>query len=332
MFSVINHKGVSEVTSSLSDPFENVSENPEVRSEFTGGLIRYLLATRVGRYIRLRDYVDTENLAGVVVEVYRRLVRRDQTRRLIAEGINASLNSAETLEGSLRDVLPDEITDHLKQLVGREYRANRDLIQNFVEHPTMRTVIRNVLQETLREFVERTSDWIEESGSLPGMKGARNLFLNAFGMARSFTKRFSEAYEQRIEERIGSFVDEMIDEAIDNIVLQLTSEEMVPKLSDWRRDLVDVLLDQPIRRYLEELRKFDPDESLDDLGEIFLVIGEWDQSPDLVEALLTSALQQLEDQTIGEVLEIVGMRKTVESKASQILSEGIASFSESSRD
>lgn len=317
------------MTSETGGSTDGLGEDPERRGALAEVILDYLFTRRLGDFVRLRDYVDTPAVADAIAGGYREFVRREETRRLIAEGINASIDSAGSLDGTLRDVIPEDLTDHLKDLVGREYRANEVLIRNMIEHPTMRIVIRNVLQETLREFVDRTGEWIEESGRLPGVKGAWNLFLRAFGMARSFTKQFSEEYERRIEEHIETFVDDMIDESIEKMILQLTSEGMVPRLSEWRRDLVDVLLDQPIERYLEEFRKFEPEESLDDVGEMVLVMAEWDRSPELVEALLVSGLDQLENRTLEELLEVAGIHNAARSKVADLLENQLSGFLDS---
>lgn len=317
------------MSSETGETRENLSETPSRQDAFVDLLVDYLLSRRMGNFIDLGKHVKTGDTSDVVARFSRQFLRREETRRMIAEGINSAINSADTLDGTLREVFPDELTDHLKDLVDRNYQANEILIRSMIEHPTMRIVIRNVLQETLREFVDRTAEWIEESGRIPGMKGAWNLFLRAFGMARSVTKRFAEEYERRIEERIETFVDDVIDESIDKMILQLTSEEMVPRLTEWRRDLVDVLLDQPIGRYLEEFRKFEPEESLDDVGEIFLVIAEWEHSPDLIEALMESGLRQLEDRTVEELLTVMGLYERVRGRLSDFLETQVDRFLES---
>ncbi|MFB6344458.1 MAG: hypothetical protein ABEK50_01615, partial [bacterium] len=88
----------------------------------------------------------------------------------------------------------------------------------------------------------------------------------------------------------------------------------------------DVLLDQPVNRYLEEFRKFEPEESLDEIGEIFLVVAEWEQTPRIVEGILTSGIKQVEQRSIGELLDVLGVRDRVKDRVPSILDQHVQTF------
>ncbi|MFB6344457.1 MAG: hypothetical protein ABEK50_01610 [bacterium] len=193
-----------------SESPDDLSGNANRRRSLIEASLEYLLTRPLEDFVDLNRHINTALMADYITRIYRQFVRREEARRLMSEGINTALASTDTLDGTLGEFMPDELTDHLKDLVGREYRANRELIGSMIRHSSLRIVIRNVMQDILREFVDRTSQWIEESGTIPGMQGVWNLFLSAFGVARSFTKRFSEEYERRIEKRIELFVDDVL--------------------------------------------------------------------------------------------------------------------------
>jgi hypothetical protein len=283
-----------------------------------------VFAVRVGDVFHLSGYVDTRRTAGILIKSLESNLERQSFEEIFLNYMKETPRGNELKQTSLDNLLPPAIQRTLYRLLSRNYRADPELVRRLVEHSAMRKVMRNVLEDTLLEFVDRVTEWIQESGSVPGMGRAWSVFTSVFGMARNYTKQFMSDFEERITERIDVFVDEMIDEVLQKLVDQLTSEETVNELAQWRVQILQRFLERPLDDYVKQVEAYE--KSLDDFTDSD------QQTPkkregiiSLAEPVVEYGLNFIEDQTFGEIFDALEVRSPIRKELVSILTGAIES-------
>jgi hypothetical protein len=293
------------------------SENPE-DEELTRALVETLLETRLDRLIRLDENVDLQRVADRILEEFHSLSGPSELADFSEappEEEQAPLDRI--LEQELNDLLPEGVQGFLRDIVTRDYRANPELVRSLVEHPAMRTVLRNVLEETLSEFVHRLSVWIRESDRLPGMGGVWSFFTGFFGYARRYTRRYASRLEDRVQEQVDRFVDEMIEEVINKLVEELSSEQLQGDLAEWRGAILDVLMDRSLDSYLVQESGEAAKEK--ELKALFEEVVQSDQFRSSLEQSLGVLLRSVQKQTLQDLLRWVGYEKNIRAAGKKLL-------------
>lgn len=281
-------------------------------------LVEGILEARLETVLPLERYLDEDRVRGILVDELRVLADRPDVRERIRTVLRNSLRDTDRAQRELRSVLPDAFVESLRKFVTRDYRADPELVRSLVDHPAMRTVMRNVLEETLREFVRRVTEWIRESDTVPGMSGAWSLFTGFFGMAHRYTRRFASKLEERVQQQVDRFTEEMIDEVLTKLVEELCSEEVRDDLSAWRGRALDVVLDRSVRSYLDGLEGSaeDPDETMARFLDELVDSEGFDEFLKSVASLL---FRTVERQRVRDVLRVLGLEDAFRGEARNAL-------------
>jgi hypothetical protein len=279
-----------------------------------------LLEQPISSWIDLQHVIDVEAVTRLFLREFRRSVDDGDGSRILNEAFRSMLERYDNSNQTLRELLPERFVDSLKRLVKRDYYADRQLVRAFVDHAAMRTVIDRVLRHTLMQFTERVTDWIQETGSIPGLRGTIQFVFSLFGRARTYANRFSEEFETRIQSRIDDFVEDIIDEVVAQVIDQLSSEDLAGEFSQWRQDLVDVVLDQPVNRYAQEIQKLAPERTARDVTDILRNLADWKEFDQVVRQLVKMAIDAFGEQSIADVLKGIQGGETVKEVVEERLS------------
>lgn len=287
--------------------------------ELSKALVETLLETRFDRLVDLDRSVDVGRITDRLLEEIQGLsgpVNFSEFGDISEETGDDEDPLDHFLGKELNDILPSGVQGFLRDVVTREYRADPDLVRSLMEHPAMRTVMRNVLEETLSEFVRRLSDWMRESDRLPGMSGVWSLFTGFFGLARRYTRQYASRLEERVQDQVDRFVDEMIEEVINKLVEEFCSEELQGDLAEWRETILDVLLDRSIDSYLAEQ---DENGSKQELRSLFEEVVQSDEFRSGLEQSLSVLIRSVQKQTFRDLLRWAGYEKSIKDSGLNVL-------------
>lgn len=274
------------------------------------GPLKDLVTLAVDRGLErpLAEVLPPAETAARLAEALKAIAADDALEQHLGERIRATLGK-DPPEGRLRDQLPKDAVAPLRRLASRPYTPDPELVRAVIDHPAMRKVMREVLQDTLLQFAKKLS---AVSKGLPGGKRLSGLMDVAKGVASVV----GGEVERQLEGKVSGFLEEGIGRVVELSVRQLTAEDRAREMAKWRADLVDVALDQPMRRYHAELKKSDPAGAMEDARALVTAWAEWDaleaRATDALKAVLARAGGESLGEALGGTGVVDGLRPGIE--------------------
>ena len=217
-------------------------------------------------------------------------------------------------ERPLREFVPSEAEKPLRELLGRAYAPNEELIFRIVDQPAIRGLVRLVLTDTVTRFRKRLSE--ADAGLLGGIgkrAAARgrgllgNVGRNLGGMAENLVEAVKEEVDFAFDGRIKEFVDGATREALRTIAVYAADPAHAASFGELRLAILDVVLDTPIRELAGEADKLKPETAVDVVvGAVRAAVGQPD-FVDRAEQRIARVLSEAGDGTLGAWLGEVGL-------------------------
>jgi hypothetical protein len=301
-------------------------------------------ATRALARLREADGAALRALARLVVEETTATPVRDlATPRWIAGQIATSLEAishgevarewvdAKIKEGRvtwtkeqrvLRTWMPKEAEDPLRQMLARPYSPDERLAFRVLDQPAVRSLVRDVLEDTLVRFQRRLRSLDRTGVGSLGARAARKgrgflgdvahglggVAQNLGGLTENIVGAVTEELESVLRERIQEFVKNTTGEAIKQIAKHAAEPKHADAFGELRVAILDVILDTPLHELVAEADKLKPEELVDVvIGAIRSTIA----APDFVdttEARVAKVLETAGDGTLGAWLDEVALR------------------------
>ncbi len=200
--------------------------------------------------------------------------------------------------------LPDEVRDQIGMMLGAPVRIPRRAIDNAVASEQVRDGVKNTLQETLTSFLKGTS-----GGAVGGLGAAVGLGAKAFGsMTKGLFGGIGEGIQQQLQDRVRDFVDASVTTVQKRIADRIASEEVARTLGQRRRKAFLGLLDKTEEDAAKTVMRA-PHDQIDAM--VPRIVAHNLARPavrEAIEAETRAALEELSKQTIGELLDLTGLR------------------------
>ncbi len=253
----------------------------------------------------LAELVDAGWLAKAVTDGVCSSARSPQFERWVADRVERTLTRADRLDGALGDKIPMTLLGPLEQALGRPYQPDRELVRALVDHPSTRSILREILQANILEFGKRMRAMVPDTGKLPGGGLASRLA----GVAKGVATAVSSELERQLEPKVKSFVDDILGVTVDMMVARVSSEEFAPDFSAWRIDVLHALLGQPIDRLVAERHKYPPQDFAADVAAILRALAAWRGLGDQIEEIVTELIQEHGQETGRQFLDGSGLEE-----------------------
>jgi hypothetical protein len=213
-------------------------------------------------------------------------------------------------EITLSEWLPEEITEALRERLGRPRPIPRTWIDEAVANERVRDAVRAMLNEALTSFVQKVSTTLTENkaASSGGLRGVIGLGARAAG---SVLGGIGEELQQRMQDRVKDYVDIAVGNVQKRIAERLASEETARAIGRRRLKLFERALKTTEAEATRGAHK-NPWADLDAAGP--RVVAHNLARPSLreaIEAELRATFDALASETLGTVLDDAGMRGIV---------------------
>lgn len=223
-----------------------------------------------------------------------------------------ALDPAAAPEGGLGAWLAPEVTRTLEALLAVPTVPEPALVSRLLDHDAMRSLVQEVLTETLVAFARRMRSLVPDPARVPGLgrstvgQGLSRLKALGSGMVAAVGGEL----EQHLEQRARDFVAQGIRAALQHVARLLTDPDRAPTLADWRVHGLRVLLDTERSAWREEAGKADPDRVAGILWAGLQAVAARPTLEADLAAALAAALAPLADRTLGDLLGDAGLRET----------------------
>ena len=249
------------------------------------------------------ELVDPSWLAKAISDGVRASARSPEFERWVGQRVEQALSRVDRVHGALGEKVPVTLLGPLEKALGRPYQPDRELVRALLDHPSTRTILREILQANILEFGKRMRSMVPETGKLPGGGLASRLA----GVAKGVASAVGSELEKQLEPRVKSFVDDILGVAVDMMVDRVSSEDFAPEFATWRIDVLHAFLTQPIDRLVAERHKYPAADFAADAAAILRALAAWRSLADEVEAMLGELIREHGGQTARSFLEGSGL-------------------------
>jgi hypothetical protein len=199
--------------------------------------------------------------------------------------------------------LPEPVRDAIAMLLAHPAPIPRALVDKVVADEHVRESARAMLQEALSSFIHKAFS------VTPGGRGLRGMIGLGARAAGGLFGGIGEEIQRQLEERVRDFVDGGVAMLQKRVAQQLTSEDTARQLGKRRRAIFLDLLKQP-ESQLARWTKRTPWDALDAM--VPAIVAHNLARAEVRAALrdeLAAVVAELSTQTIGELLDELGLRQ-----------------------
>ncbi|PRP92147.1 hypothetical protein ENSA5_50940 [Enhygromyxa salina] len=262
----------------------------------------------------LAELVDHQWLATAVTDGLRASVRSAEFEPWLTQRVEqafARVDGIDDAGAALGERVPVTLLGPLEQALGRDYRPERELVRALLDHPSTRTILREILQANLLEFGKRMRSMMPDATKLPGggLGGGRGggLASRLAGVAKGVASAVGGELERQLEPKVKTFVDDILGVTIDMMVDRVSSEGFAPEFARWRIDVLHAVLAQPINRLVAERHKYPPADLAADAAAILRAVAGWRELGERIEAVLAELIREHGQVSAREFLDGSGL-------------------------
>jgi hypothetical protein len=273
----------------------------------------FAAAQRISAFVELEDVLEAIDQASAPERLARGIARfvAPSRQRLLA-GFAAS-------ERRLESWLPPVVKDGLAAFLGQPVRVPPEVIDEAVRSQKTREAVRAMLSEAVTSMVERAF-------KVPGGRGVKSVVGLAGAAGRGLFGGLGAEVQRQFQERLRDFVDFGVQLVLDRIAERLRSEETARSLGKRRRRGFLDLMGQT-EAWAARHAQAVPFSLLDAMTPAIVTHNLLRAE---VRALLrdeiAAALAELDTQTVGELLEELGLKALVRDKLHARLGPLAAAF------
>ncbi|MFV8756229.1 hypothetical protein ACNOYE_37250 [Nannocystaceae bacterium ST9] len=254
----------------------------------------------------LAELVDPSWLAHALSESLRASARSDEFERWVAQRLEQALGRADQLHGTLGDKLPITVLAPLQKALARPYQPDRELVEALLDHPSTRSILREVLQANVLEFAKRMRSMFPEGRPASGGGG---LASKLAGMAKGVAAAVGSELEKQLEPKVEGFVDDILGVAVRMMIDRVGSEEFAPEFAKWRVDVLLALLDHPLDRLIAERHKYPSADFAADVAAILRALAAWRGLGERIEAVFGELIAEHGHRSAREFLDGSGLEQ-----------------------
>ncbi len=230
-------------------------------------------------------------------------------------------------ETSLRQWMPDDVDEPLRQLLSNPWTPNEELTLRIIDQGVFHDLLKEVLGSSLRKFSKRLKQFDQDK--LGGFgKRARsvgrglfgNLADNISGATDGILGAVQSEMEGAIERRIDEFLGTATNESMKVVARHLCDPEQAEAYGEVRTQVLDVLLDAPTSELYGEFEKIQPLDAIDVVVSALRSIVARDTFVEDAERRIASLLESAGDGTLGAWLDEVGLRDVWTQSTTELIS------------
>ncbi|EDM78343.1 hypothetical protein PPSIR1_09191 [Plesiocystis pacifica SIR-1] len=276
----------------------------------------------------LEQLVDAEWLARALTEGVRNSARSNEFERWVAERVEEALTRADRLEGALGERVPVTLLGPVEKALGRPYQPDRELVRSLLDHPSTRTILRELLEANILEFGKRMRSMVPDAATkVPKLSGG-GFASRLAGVAKGVATAVGSELEKQLEPRVNAFVDDILGVAVDQMVDRVASPEFAEDFATWRVDVLRSLLGQPVDRLVAERHKYPPGDFAADVAAILRALAAWRGLGEQVEASLTELIREYGSTSARDFLAGSGLEEAWRPALQEALVDGARDFVE----
>ena len=254
--------------------------------------------------------------SGEAVEVLRAQVER----------VAARMEGEERTLGAL---LPPELRSALLELAARTRAPAREVVLSVLDRPPPREVVRRLLIDVVSDFASRLSAPVSESVFARGLSGLARMAAETAkassgplgSLAEGVVSAVTGEARRQAERRAADFVDSALSGAMQELATQLSDGHRAKAQAELRTALLEGVLELSLPALAGELRRLDVAGSAEALRRALRAYVTSGRAREEVERALAEVLSVAGDQTLGEILEPLGLVPSFRKLASEALCE-----------
>ncbi len=271
----------------------------------------------------IKNVASARWIASQVTTALEAVSRGEHARKWVASRIEEARGQWKDETRPLRHWMPKEAEAPLRQVLSRPWSPDEKLVHRIIDQPAVRTLVAELLEDTLVRFQKRLKSMDATGLGSLGMRAARKgrgflggmvnnlggVAENLGGVAENIVGAVAEELEHAVHGRIREFVASTSGEAIKGISRHLADPNYTSAFGDLRVAVLDVLLDTPVKELALEADKLRPEELVDVvIGAIRSTLAEPSFVDDM-EARISKILDSAGDGTLGAWLTEVDLHE-----------------------
>jgi hypothetical protein len=242
----------------------------------------------------INSIFESEDLAKAVASGLKGAAADSKNEDWLKQQISSAFVLAKTqkIKGKFKDRLPPKSVEAGEQLVMLPISMTTSTAAALLEHTIVKSFLREVLTQSVLEFYKQIAS------HLPGGKVVSGLM----GMARELASSKLGGVAGGFEQKAIEHVDEALAPSVKIIAELMADEANIAGLADWRRHIVEVLLNQPAQEVIDSFHGVD-EEKLADHASIFLKsIASWDGLEATIKTYLDAVIDQVGDRSVRSLI------------------------------
>ncbi len=216
----------------------------------------------------LRELAPPDEVADRSMDLLAGLAEAGDLETMVIERVDRYIDHVAAETGTLRDWVPGEAPERLKDLVMAAEAKSSDATLKVLDHEAMRGLVRKVLRETLSNFVKKLRSPVSDSRLLSGVRKRASGVRKRAGRLTSAPRKLmgglgdgmmgavSEEMERQMQRRVGDFVDSAVGGVMRRIADHVTDPSHQGQFGEMRAAVLDMALDTPskdVARYLDNV-------------------------------------------------------------------------------
>jgi len=263
----------------------------------------------------LADIASPRWVASQLKAVLEAGVHGDHVRAWVDRRIATERERWGADDRTLRTFMVDEAEEPLRDVLGRPYVPDEELVFRIIDQAALRGLVRAVLTDAMGRWRQRVKK--VDEGLLGGLgkraaRRSKGLFGNLGGMAENIVESVKEEVENTFDVRVDDMTQGVTQgathEAMRAIARYIADEDHAEAFAEMRLQVLDVLLDATIAELIVEADKLGPEELVDVVvGAVRSMVGQ----PDFVERTeerVARVMEEAGDGTFGAWLDEVQLR------------------------
>ncbi len=272
----------------------------------------------------LRDIASPRWVASQLKAVLEAGTHGDQVRDWVDRRIAAERDRWSTDERTLRQFMVPEAEEPLRDLLGRAYAPDEELVFRIIDQAALRGLVRAVLADSMARWRKRVGD--VDKGMLGGLgkraaSRGRGLFGNLGSMAENLVESVKEEVENTFDVRVGDVTSGANHEAMRAIARYIADPEHAAAFGEMRLQILDVLLDATIAELVLEADKLGPEEIVSVVVGATRAAVSRDDFVERTEARVAKVMEEAGDGTFGAWLDEVNLREVWADTTTDLVAE-----------
>jgi len=250
----------------------------------------------------IAQLIDAPLLAQQTVLSLHNAAHSAATEEWIRDQITTQRSHVPT--GTLRDSMPAEVIDPIKEAISRPVTLNRAIVGRLVEHGAVEDLLRDLLVNALQGFAKRLRPAVPGSGKATSR--LRSLKKVSEGVLGGLGAEIERQAEQKAKEFVDSILASVVAQAADDLCDPAKAETY----GRFRGHIVDQVMDTPLAELAGEIDKLDPEALVSTSAAALRALSNRNNLTEEVTALIESAVANLDQKSAGELLTEAGIADT----------------------